>query len=58
LKVGPQVANPAYRSERGLRDIFNSAAFLTLAIILMVLVLAWALFRASQRIKTLPQQEL
>jgi hypothetical protein len=58
LKVGPQVANPAYKSERGLRDIFNSAAFLTLAIILMVIVLAWALFRASQRIKTLPQQEV
>jgi hypothetical protein len=58
VKLGPQIANPGYRAERGLRNILNSALFLTLAIVAMVLVLAWALLRAGQRIKNLPQQEV
>jgi hypothetical protein len=58
VKLGPQIANPGYRSQRGLRDILNSALFLTLAIVAMVLVLGWALLRAGQRIKNLPQQEV
>jgi hypothetical protein len=58
MKLGPQIANPAYKSERRLWNIVNSAVFLTLAIVVMVLVLTWALFRAGQRIKNLPQQEV
>jgi hypothetical protein len=58
VKLGPQIANPGYRTVRGPRDILNSGVFLALAIIVMVLVLAWALFRAGQRIKNLPQQEV
>jgi hypothetical protein len=58
VKLGPQIANPGYKTERGLRDIVNSAVFLAVAVVLMVLVLAWALLRAGQRIKNLPQQEV
>ena len=58
VKLGPQIANSGYRAERGFRDIFNSTVFLTLAIVAMVLALGWALFRAGQRIKKLPQEEL
>jgi hypothetical protein len=36
----------------------NSTLFLALAVVVMVLVLAWALFRAGQRIKGLPEQEV
>jgi hypothetical protein len=57
-KLGSQVANSGYRTERGFRDIFNSTVFLTLAIVAMVIALGWALFRAGQRIKKLPQEEL
>jgi hypothetical protein len=58
VKLGPQVANPGYKTVRGPRNILNSTVFLALAIVVMVLVLAWALFRAGQRIKNLPQQEV
>ena len=58
LKLGPQTANPGYKPERGSRNILNSTVFLTVAIIVMVIVLGWALFRASERIKNLPQQEV
>jgi hypothetical protein len=58
VKLAPQIANSGYRAERGFRDIFNSTAFLTLAIVAMVLALGWALFRAGQRIKKLPREEL
>ena len=58
VKLGPQIANPGFKAERGLQHILNSAVFLTLAIVVMVLVLAWALLRAGQRIKNLPQQEV
>ena len=47
VKLGPEVANPDYRGDRSMRSFFNSPLFLTLAIIAMVLVLAWALFRAG-----------
>jgi hypothetical protein len=56
LKMGPQVTNPEYKPGRG--NLLNSTVFLALAIVVMVLVLAWALFRAGQRIKSLPQQEV
>ena len=58
LKLGPEVANPGYKTARGPGDFLNNKVFLTLAIIVMVLVLAWALFRAGQRIKDMPQQDI
>jgi hypothetical protein len=58
VTLGPQIANREYRRERGLRDILGGPAFLALAIVVMVIVLAWALFRAGQRIKKLPQEDL
>ena len=58
VKLGPQVANPGYKSARGPSGILNSTLFLALVIVVMVLVLAWALLRAGQRIKELPQQEV
>ncbi len=58
VNLGPQTVNSGYRAERGSRGIFNSSLFLTLAIVAMVLVLGWALFRAGKRIKKLPEEEL
>jgi hypothetical protein len=58
VNLGPQTVNSGSRAERGSRGIFNSSVFLTLAIVAMVLALGWALFRAGQRIKKLPQEEL
>jgi hypothetical protein len=57
VQLGPQVANPAYHGDRSLQAFFNSPLFLVLAIVAMVLVLAWALFRAGKSIKKLPQDE-
>ncbi len=57
-KLGPEVAIPGYRSGRGLGGFLDSPAFLTLAIIAMVAVLAWFLFRAGQRMKEQPEQEV
>jgi hypothetical protein len=58
IKSGPQIANSGYRARWGFDDILNSNAFLILAIIAMVVVLAWALFRAGQRIKKMPHGDL
>ena len=58
VKLGPQIANPGYQPGRGSRNILNSTVFLVVAIIVMVIVLGWALFRAGERIKNLPQQEV
>jgi hypothetical protein len=58
VKLAPQIAIPGYRAERGFRDILSSTVFLTLAIVAMVLALGWALFRAGQRIKKLPQEDV
>jgi hypothetical protein len=57
VKLGPQVANARYRGDRSLQSFVNSPVFLTLAIVVMVVVLAWALFRAGMRIKKLPAEE-
>jgi hypothetical protein len=57
VKLGPQVANDGFRSDQTLQSFFNSPLFLTLAIVVMVVVLAWALFRAGARIKKLPAEE-
>jgi hypothetical protein len=58
VTLGPQTANPAYREGRTLPGFLNGAAFLTLAIIAMVLVLAWILFRAGQQLNKLPQEDV
>jgi hypothetical protein len=58
LKLGQEVANPGFKSVRGPGNLLNNRVVLALAIVVMVLVLAWALFRAGQRIKDLPQREI
>jgi hypothetical protein len=58
VNLGPQISNPAYRSEGGLLTFLNSPVFLGLAVVIMVMVLAWALFRAGVRIKKLPEGEV
>ncbi len=57
VKLGSEVANPEYRPDKSVQSFFNSPLFLTLAIIAMVVVLAWALFRAGARIQKLPGDE-
>ena len=57
-RLGNQVENPQYRETRGPRDLLNNAIVLTVAIVLMVVVLGWILFRAGQRIKQLPNEEV
>ncbi len=56
--LGPQVSNPSYRGDRDPLAFLNSPVFLVIAIAIMVLVLASALFRAGMRIKKLPQDEV
>jgi hypothetical protein len=58
VKLGPQTAIPGYRARRGPPGILNNRVFFALAIIVMVLALGWALLRAGQRIKNLPQEEV
>jgi len=57
-RLGAQVENPRYREVRGLGDWLNNAIVLTLAIVVMVVVLGWILFRAGKRIKELPNEEV
>ena len=57
VKLGPQAAIPGYREERSALAFLNSPVFLIVVIVIMVLVLAWALFRAGTRIKNLPPVE-
>jgi hypothetical protein len=57
-RLGAQVVNPQYREVRRPGAWLNNAVVLTLAIVLMVVVLAWVLFRAGQRIKQLPAEEV
>jgi hypothetical protein len=57
-RLGNQVENPQYRETRGPRDLLNNAIVLTVAIVLMVVVLGWILFRAGQRIKQLPTEDV
>jgi hypothetical protein len=57
-RLGAQVENAQYREVRGLSHLLNNPIFLTVAIILMVIVLGWVLFRAGQRIKELPSPEV
>ncbi len=56
--LGPESIDPGFRPTGGWRKLLNSPAVLTLAIVLMVVVLAWVLFRAGARIKKLPDGEL
>jgi hypothetical protein len=57
-RLGAQVENPLYREVHRLGDWLNNAVFLGFAIILMIVVLGWILFRAGQRIKQLPTEEV
>ena len=56
--LGPQVPNPASGSERDFLSVLNNPIFLIVVIIIMVAVLAWALFRAGTRLKNLPHEEV
>jgi hypothetical protein len=53
-KLGPQRNNPAFRAGSAPRNYLNSPWILGGAIVLMVAVLAWALFRAGRRIEQMP----
>ena len=53
-RVGPQTRNVGYRDGGGVLTFLNSPVFLVLAIVIMVVVLAWALFRAGMRIQAAP----
>jgi hypothetical protein len=53
--VGPQTRNFGYRDSGGVLKFLNSPVFLVLAIVMMVVVLAWALFRAGMRMKQMPR---
>ena len=57
--LGPRIEGPRLPTDRTRwRNLLNSPAVLTLAIVLMVVVLAWVLFRAGAQIKKLPDAEL
>jgi hypothetical protein len=58
VKLGPEVPITGYRGGGGLQAFLNSPGFLILAIVVMVLVLAWALFRAGKSIKKLPMEDV
>ena len=40
--------NPAYQGEHSLLTLLNSPVFLVLAVVIMVVVLAWAVFPSRQ----------
>jgi hypothetical protein len=52
LMLGPQVEDPRYRPKGGRSLGLQDPLVLAFAIVLMVLVLAWALFRAGKKIST------
>jgi hypothetical protein len=58
VRLGPQVANPHVPSDRSPRDFLGSPVLLTAAIILAVVVLAWAILRAGRQLKDLPDTEI
>jgi hypothetical protein len=60
VRPGEQVETPGSQGRReiGLRDLINNPIVLTLAMILMILVLGWVLFRAGKQIKKLPIEEM
>ena len=57
--LGPQVANPDFRQRPGLaiRTLLGNRFLLGVAIALMVVVLAWGLFRAGRRIDEMPNPD-
>jgi hypothetical protein len=57
-QLGPQVENPRYRGGRGWREWLASPLVLSLAIVLMVVVLGWMLFRAGKRLKQMPVEDI
>jgi hypothetical protein len=57
-RLGPQTKNPAFGGEPGpsVAKVLNNWIFLGAAIGLMVVVLAWGLFRAGKRLEQLPKE--
>jgi len=55
--LGPERPNPLYRPSADRPSRPDGAAFLWLAVVLMVAVLSWALLRAGRRLKRLPTDE-
>jgi len=57
-KLGSQIENPAFQGEPGFGpvELLNNWFFLGAMICLMVVVLAWGLFRAGRRLEKLPKQ--
>lgn len=58
VSLGDQVNNAAYGGEAGLtvRNFLNNWLFLGAVICLMVVVLAWGLFRAGRELENLPKE--
>jgi len=56
-KLGPQRDNPAFTAgPAARRSWLNNPAVLVGAVLLMVGVLGWALFRAGRRIEQMPSE--
>ena len=57
-RLGPQFKNSAFGGESGatVGKVLNNWIFLGAAIVLMVVVLAWGLFRAGRRLEQLPRE--
>ncbi len=56
--LGGEVKAQGFRHRTTWRNLLNSPAVLTLALALMIVVLAWVLFRAGAQIKKLPDAEV
>lgn len=58
VRLGQQVENVAFAGEPGLtlRNVLNNWIFLGAAIVLMVVVLAWGLFRAGRHLEEMPKE--
>ncbi len=58
MRLGAQVDNAAFGGEPdfALRNLLNNWFFLGAVICLMVVVLAWGLFRAGRHLEELPKE--
>ena len=57
-RLGPEIGNPAVGQSTAfaLRDLLNNGPFLGALVVLLVVVLGWALFRAARRINEIPKE--
>lgn len=53
VSLGPEIAAPAAEKHSDIAALINSNAFLTAVVVLMVLVLAWSLFKVGKRMNDL-----